>query len=107
MSTLSPANDYPLYCKWVPSLHQMGILSAANDCRLSSKWVPCLLQMTTLSATFQMPTLFPVNGYPLCQISNDSLSLSLQNITFRVFLRRSTANFFFFFFFTGTATDWA
>ena len=56
----------------------MGTLSAANDCPLSSKWVPCLLQMTTLSATFQMPTLFPVNGYPLCQISNDSLSLSAE-----------------------------
>ena len=69
----------------------MGTLSAANDCPLSSKWVPCLLQMTTLSATFQMPTLFPVNGYLSAKFQM-TLSLSLQNITFRVFLWRSTAN---------------
>ena len=84
MGTLSAANEYPLYCKCLPSVLQMTILSPANNYPLSCKWVPSLLQMTTLSAAFQMSTLSAANGY------------SLQNITFRVVLRRSTANSLYF-----------
>ena len=126
MTTLSPANDYPLSSKWyplsckcLPSLLQMGTLSPANDYPLSCKWVPSLLQMTTLSAAFQMPTPFAANGYPLLQMTTLSPAndyplccfsnayhlcckwvLSLQNITFRVVLWRSTANLFFFLLFS-------
>ena len=55
----------------------MTIFSPANGYPLSYKWVPSLLQITTLSAAFQMPT---------------PAATTLQNITFRVVLRRSTAN---------------
>ena len=114
MGTLSPANEYPLSCKWLPSLLQMSTLSPANDYPLSCKWVPSLLQMTTLSpangyplsckwlpSLLQMGTLSPANDYPLCCFSNAyplccKWVLSLQNITFRVVLRRSTANLFIF-----------
>ena len=75
MLTLPTANGYPLSCKWVPCLLQMGTLSPANDYPVCCKWVPCLLQMTTLSCKWvpsllQMGTLSPANDYPLCCFSN-------------------------------------
>ena len=90
MGTLSPANDYPLSYKWVPSLLQMTTLSPSNGYPLSCKCLPSLLQMGTLS---------PANDYPLCCFSNAyhlccKWVLSLQNITFRVVLWQSTANLF-------------
>ena len=69
MCTLSPANVYPLSCKCLPSLLQIGTPSTANDYPL------CCFS----------------NAYPLCC----KWVLSLQNITFQVVLWHSTANLFY------------